>query len=290
MEYRVLKYFLCVVREGSFSRAAEQLHVTQPTLSRQIAELEEQLGKKLFDRGTRYVELTEDGLFLKQRAEEIIALSDKTEMELMSSNLDLSGDIYIGGGETIGMKVITKVIKKVINEQPNIKFHLFSGNADTVIEKLENGTLSFGLLLHSKVTENYESIEIPLKDRCGILMRKDDPLAKKEFITFKDLKGKPIITSSQNRNDLISRLNINPKNFNIVATYNLIYNASLMVEDGIGYCLAIDNIINTKGSNLVFRPISPNLEINLNLVYKKYKFFSKASNYFLDKLKDELNK
>lgn len=292
MEFRVLEYFLTIAREESFSKAAEYLHITQPTLSRQIAELEEEIGKKLFVRGARKLTLTEDGLFLKQRAEEMITLKEKTQMELMSSESNIFGDVYIGGGETIGMNIIAKVIKKVQIEHPHIKFHLFSGNADSVIEKIEKGLIDFGVLVHSKGTDKYVNLELPIKDSFGILMKKDDELASKEFITLKDIIGKPLIVSAQgnNENTIISNYKFDDLSTNAVATYNLIYNASLLVKEGVGYCFCLDNLINTEGTNLVFKTLVPKIEVDLTLIYKKYQTFSKASNYFLEKLKQEIKK
>ncbi len=292
MEFRVLEYFLSIAREESFSKAAEQLHITQPTLSRQIADLEDEIGKKLFIRGTRKLTLTEDGLFLKQRAEEMITLKEKTKMELMGSEANIFGDVFIGGGETIGMNLIAKVIKQVQEQHPNIKFHLFSGNADSVIEKIEKGLLDFGILVHSKGTDKYINLDLPMKDEFGILMRKDDILANKEFVTVEDVAGKPLIISSQSEtgNKIVNNLTFDKINKNAVATYNLIYNASLLVKEGVGYCLCLDNLINTQGTNLVFKPLVPKVEVDLTLIYKKYQTFSKAAYYFLEKLKEEIEK
>lgn len=292
MEFRVLEYFLTIAREQSFSKAARHLHITQPTLSRQIAELESNIGKKLFIRGTRKLTLTEDGLFFKQRAEEMITLKEKTEMELMSNESNIFGDVYIGGGETIGMNLIAKVIKHVQDEHPNIKFHLFSGNADYVMEKIEKGLMDFGILVHSKGTDKYVNIVLPMKDNFGILMRDDDILASKEFVTLEDIKGKPLIVSSQgNANStVINDYKFDDLKDNAVATYNLIYNASLLVKEGVGYCFCLDNLVNTKGTNLTFKPLRPKIDVELTLIYKKYQTFSKAANYFLEELKKELQK
>lgn len=292
MEFRVLEYFLTIAREQSFSKAAEHLHITQPTLSRQIAELEEEIGKKLFVRGTRKLTLTEEGLLLKQRAEEMITIKEKTKMELMSNESNIFGDVYIGGGETIGMSIIAKVIKQVQIEHPNIKFHLFSGNADSVIEKIEKGLLDFGVLVHSKGTDQYVNIELPIKDSFGILMRKDDELANKEFVTLDEIINKPLIVSAQGNtgNAIINNYKFEDLKDKSVASYNLIYNASLLVKEGVGYCFCLDNLINTEGTNLVFKPLVPKIEAELTLIYKKYQTFSKASNYFLEKLKQEIKK
>lgn len=290
MEFRVLEYFLTIAREQSFSKAAEHLHITQPTLSRQIAELEEEIGKKLFVRGTRKLTLTEDGLLLKERAQEMITLKEKTKMELMSNESNIFGDVYIGGGETIGMNIIAKVIKQVQSKHPNIKFHLFSGNADSVIEKIEKGLMDFGVLVHSKGTEQYVNIDLPIKDSFGILMRKDDELANKEFVTLDDIIDKPLIISSQGNTTktIINNYKFEELKDKSVASYNLIYNASLLVKEGVGYCFSLNNLVNTEGTNLVFKPLVPKVEVELTLIYKKYQTFSKAANYFLEELKKEI--
>lgn len=293
MEFRVLQYFLAIAREETISKAAESLHITQPPLSRQMKELEEQLGKQLFIRGNRKINLTEEGILLRQRAEEIISLVEKTESEIMHSDTTISGDIYIGNGETEGMRILAKVIDTCHKEYPKIKFHLYSGNSQDVVEKIENGLIDFGVLIEPADISKYDFIKIPVKDKWGVLMRKDSPIASLKSITADTLKKLPLICSSQEivKNEISGWLNDDYNKLNIVATYNLIYNASLLVEEGSGYALGLDKLINTSGnSKLCFIPLEPKLEVGLTLIWKKYHLFSKAASYFLNQLRKEINK
>ena len=293
MELRVLQYFLAIAREETISKAAESLHITQPTLSRQMKGLEEQLGKQLFIRGNRKINLTEEGILLRQRAEEIISLVEKTESEIMHSDTTISGDIYIGSGETEGMRILAKVIDTCHKEYPKIKFHLYSGNSQDVVEKIENGLIDFGVLIEPADISKYDFIKLPVKDKWGVLMRKDSPIASLKSITADTLKKLPLICSSQEivKNEISGWLNDDYNKLNIVATYNLIYNASLLVEEGSGYALGLDKLINTSGnSKLCFIPLEPKLEVGLTLIWKKYHLFSKAASYFLNQLRKEINK
>lgn len=293
MEFRVLQYFLAIAREETISKAAESLHITQPTLSRQMKGLEEQLGKQLFIRGNRKINLTEEGILLRQRAEEIISLVEKTESEIIHSDTTISGDIYIGSGETEGMRILAKVIDTCHKEYPKIKFHLYSGNSQDVVEKIENGLIDFGVLIEPADISKYDFIKIPVKDKWGVLMRKDSPIASLKSITADTLKKLPLICSSQEivKNEISGWLNDDYNKLNIVATYNLIYNASLLVEEGSGYALGLDKLINTSGnSKLCFIPLEPKLEVGLTLIWKKYHLFSKAASYFLNQLRKEINK
>lgn len=293
MEFRVLQYFLAIAREETISKAAESLHITQPTLSRQMKGLEEQLGKQLFIRGNRKINLTEEGILLRQRAEEIISLVEKTESEIMHSDTTISGDIYIGSGETEGMRILAKVIDTCHKEYPKIKFHLYGGNSQDVVEKIENGLIDFGVLIEPADISKYDFIKLPVKDKWGVLMRKDSPIASLKSITADTLKKLPLICSSQEivKNEISGWLNDDYNKLNIVATYNLIYNASLLVEEGSGYALGLDKLINTSGNSKVcFIPLEPKLEVGLTLIWKKYHLFSKAASYFLNQLRKEINK
>lgn len=290
MEVRVLRYFLAIAREGSISGAAEFLHLTQPTLSRQIHDLEDELGTPLLVRGSRNITLTDAGILLRRRAEEIVSLVDKTESEIIKPDDMIGGDIYIGGGETVVMHTITNIIKQLQRDYPQIHYHLFSGNAEDVKERLDKGLLDFGVLIEPTDMKKYNYLRLPSTDTWGLLMRKDSPLASNEVITAADLKGLPIMCSAQRlfNNDFSLWLGNNLEQLNIVATYNLIYNASLMVEDGIGYALTLDNLINTTGdSKLTFRPLFPNYEAHLDIVWKKYQVFSSAANVFLQKIQED---
>mgnify|MGYP002507975483 CR=1 FL=1 len=287
MEIRVLHYFLTIAREESISGAAKVLHITQPTLSRQMQELEDEFGKKLFVRGNRKITLTDDGLFLRKRAEEIIELVDKTESEMLADQQIPNGDIYIGAGETENMRLIIQIIERIQKDYPNIKFHFYSGNADDVTDKLDKGLLDFGVLIEPVNKTKYDFIKIPATETWGVLMKKDSPLAHLNHITPEDIKNKPLILSSQSmvKNEIASWFGKSYENLNIIATYNLIYNASLMVEENMGYALTIDKLINTTGkSRLCFKPLYPKLEKGLVIVWKKYQFFSKTVDFFLQEL------
>lgn len=285
MEIRVLQYFLAIAREQTISRAAEILHITQPTLSRQIKDLEDELGKQLFIRSNKKISLTEDGLFFRQRAEEIVNLVNKTELEMISSDSLLSGEIYIGSGECHALRIITKSMKKMQSSFPAVKFDIHSGNAPDVIDKIDSGLIDFGLITyHPKVSE-YNHIIMPIKHQWGLLIRKDDPLAKQEQISYKDIADKPLIVSKEINEDtqLTDWFKNNIEHLNIISTYSLLYNATLMVEDGLGYAICLDKLANTSDdSQLCFRPLSPCLEVNYYFIWKKYNILSKASKHFLN--------
>ena len=291
MELRVLRYFVAVAKEESITGAAESLHVTQPTLSRQLMELEEELGKKLFIRGNRKLTLTDEGILLRKRAEEIIELVEKTESEIITSDEILSGDIYIGGGETDAMRIIAQIAKKLQEEHPQIKYHLFSGNADDVVERLDKGLLDFGILIEPADIRKYEYIKLPATDTWGLLMRKDSPLALYDTIKPEILCDIPLLCSRQAMvgREISRWIGKDYEKLNIVTTYNLVYNASLMVEEGIGYALCLDKLINTAGnSTLCFKALEPKLEVGMNIVWKKSQIFSKAAKKFLEKLQMEI--
>lgn len=291
MELRVLRYFLAVAREESISGAAQALHLTQPTLSRQLMELEEEVGKKLFLRGSRRVTLTDDGVLLRKRASEILALVDKTESELRETADIEDGDIYIGGGETEGMRCLAQAIRAFHRRYPLVRFHLYSGNADDVSERVEKGLLDLGLLIDPHDTRKYGSLRLPVRDRWGLLTRKDSPLAGKEAIGPEDLRDQPLLLSQQSmvREDLSAWLGYEAEALRVVATYNLIYNASLLVETGVGHALCLEHLANTgEDSPLCFRPLSPPLVSGMSLIWSKYQIHSRATEAFLDLLRERL--
>lgn len=285
MELRVLQYFLAVTREQSISGAAEALHLSQPTLSRQLKDMEDELGKQLMIRGNRKITLTEEGMILRKRAEEILELVQKTEHEITVSDDIIAGDVYIGAGETDAVRLIAKAGKRLQLEYPGIHYHISSGDTTDVLENLDKGLIDFGLIFEPIDISKYENLEFPVKDIYGILMRKDSPLAKKEYICPNDLYDKPLIF---NRNTcdgdlLTSWLGKSLSELNIAATYNLLFNASLMVDEGLGYAFALDQIINTTGnSNLCFVPCEPRLSAGMSLIWKKYQVFPKAAKKFLE--------
>ena len=284
MELRVLQYFLAVAREQSISGAAEFLHLSQPTLSRQIKDMEKELGKQLLIRGNRRITLTEEGMILCKRAEEIMELVKKTESEITLSDESIAGDIYIGAGESNSVGYIAKVANALRREYPLVHFHIESGDAQTVYEQLDKGLIDFGLLFGNIDLTKYNSISLPTKDTWGVLMPKDSELAKKDVITPNDLMKEPLIVSRQGitRGELQNWFKLPEEKLNVVATYNLLYNASLLVEEGVGYALCLDKIINTSNCNLCFKPLYPKLEVSMSIVWKKHQVFSKASNKFLD--------
>ena len=250
-----------------------------------MKELEDELGKQLFIRSNKKIALTEEGIILRQRAEEIINLVDKTELEIMSADSSLKGDIYIGAGESHTLKIITKSMKKIHAKYPEIQFHIHSGNAPDVIEKLDNGLIDFALLTSNPKINDYHHLLLPLTHQWGVLMLKDDPLAQKEAITFQDIQDKPLIVSKelQQISDLVEWLHNDIEHLNIISSYTLLYNASLMVEDGLGYAICFDKLINTTGDSLLcFRPLSPHIEVPYYFIWKKYQVLTRTSQYFLD--------
>ena len=293
MELRVLKYFLAVAREGSITGAANSLHLTQPTLTRQLQDLEKELKQKLLIRGKYKVTLTPEGMILRKRAQEIVDLVEKTQSELSISDT-ISGDIYIGGGESDCMKHIAHIIKEIQKDYPDIKFHIYSGNAEDVTEKLDKGLLDFGVLIQPVDLSKYDTITLPDKDIWGVIMRKDSKLAKKDYIELEDLKNLPLINSRQamrklnGKNEFIEWFQGEFENLNTVATINLVYNAAVMVKAGIGYAITLDKLVDTSSeSTLCFKPLKPKLESALDIVWKKYQVFSPAAKLFLDKLKEK---
>ena len=293
MELRVLKYFLAVAREGSITGAANSLHLTQPTLTRQLQDLEKELKQKLLIRGKYKVTLTPEGMILRKRAQEIVDLVEKTQSELSISDT-ISGDIYIGGGESDCMKHIAHIIKEIQKDYPDIKFHIYSGNAEDVTEKLDKGLLDFGVLIQPVDLSKYDTITLPDKDIWGVVMRKNSKLAKKDYIELEDLKNLPLINSRQamrklnGKNEFIEWFQGEFENLNTVATINLVYNAAVMVKAGIGYAITLDKLVDTSSeSTLCFKPLKPKLESALDIVWKKYQVFSPAAKLFLDKLKEK---
>lgn len=292
MELRVLRYFLAIAREQSIIKAAQTLHLSQPTLSTQIRQLEQELGKQLLIRGSkgsRKITLTDEGMILKKRAEEILSLVDKTEKEITLSDPVIAGDVYIGSGETDAIRLLAKAAKELQNQYPDIHYHISSGNADFVLEQLDKGLIDFGIVFGKVNLDKYNAIKIPLIDTWGVLMRKDSVLANKKSISPKDLWDKPLILSHQKNHDQFFRswLKKDLDSLHVVATYNLLFNASLLVEEGLGYAIGIDKIIHTQESSpLCFCPLEPKIESDLSIIWKKYQVFSKPASQFLLKIKE----
>lgn len=294
MELRVLNYFLAIAREQSIVHAAETLHLSQPTLSTQIKGLEEELGKQLLIRGTkgsRKITLTEEGMILRKRAEEILDLVKRTENEITMSDDIIMGDVYIGTGETDGVRVIAKAAQMLQSQHPGIHYHISSGNAAYVSEYLDKGLIDFGIVFGDVDLTKYNALETAYSETWGVLMRKDSVLADKETVSPVDLKDKPLILSQQEANggSLTQWIDREISDLNIIATYNLLYNASLLVDEGLGYAIGYDKIINTSGnSRLCFRPLKPRLENKMSIIWKKYQIFSKPAEKFLEVLRELL--
>lgn len=293
MEIRVLEYFLAVARTQNISAAAQSLHLSQPTLSVQLRALEKELGKQLLIRGTkgsRKVTLTDEGRLLQKRGEEIISMVRKTENEIMYSDDMVSGDIYIGAGETDLVRLIARSAKSLQKKYPSICYHILSGNADFVMERLDQGLIDIAILYDSVDIARYDSLRIPLPDTWGVLMPADSDLAQKAAVTAADLADKPLILSQQKNQetDLKDWFGTDISSLNVAATYNLIYNGSLLADEGLGYAICLDKLINTRGSTLCFRPLSPALQATAYIVRKKHQIFSKAAEIFMKKLEDEI--
>ena len=295
MELRVLNYFLAIAREQSIVRAAETLHLSQPTLSTQIKGLEEELGKQLLIRGTkgsRKITLTEEGMILRKRAEEILDLVRKTENEITMSDDIIMGDVYIGTGETDGVRVIAKAAQTLQGQYPGIHYHISSGNAAYVSEYLDKGLIDFGVVFGNVDLTKYNALETHYSETWGVLMRAYSVLADRETISPDDLRDKPLILSQQESQEgsFAQWIERETSDLNIIATYNLLYNASLLVDEGLGYAIGYGNIINTSGnSRLCFRPLKPKLENKMSIIWKKYQVFSKPAEKFLEVLRELLS-
>lgn len=291
MELRELRYFLAVAQAGTISAAAEALHVTQPTLSRQLMELENRLGKTLFLRGKRKITLTDEGLFLRGRAREILALVEKTETAFSEPEESIGGEVFIGGGETDAMRILARAARRLHERHPNVIFHLFSGNAEAVAERIARGLVDFGVFIDPADLSEYDVLRLPVRDTWGLLMRRDSPLARKTAICPADLFELPLICSRQAQvdNDIAGWMGSGHENLHIIATYNLLYNAALMVEEGLGYALCLDKIVTAHPQgNLCFRPLAPRLAVGLAVAWKKSQTFSPAAAAFLACLREEI--
>lgn len=288
MEIRVLRYFLAVAREQNMTRAAERLHVSQPTLSKQLKQLEDEIGKKLFVRSNYSIKLTEEGILLKTRAEDIINMVDKTMDEFHSLDDINGGDIYIGGAESASFKCFAQVAKILQSKYPNTKYHLYSGNTEVIAERLDRGLLDFAIIVQEVDLSKYNYIKVPTNDSWGVIMRKDSELASKDFIMIDDLIRLPLIVSRQGiTEDYPKWFKEQIDYLHIVTTFDLIYNASIMVKEGLGYALSFDEIVDTSiDSELCFKPLQPELKTNMYIIWKKYQVFSPISELLLKEMED----
>lgn len=291
MEIRLLKYFLTVAREESITKGAEILHITQPTLSRQLMQLEEELGVQLFIRGKIKITLTDEGMLLRRRAEEILDLVDKTEREFSRQDNLITGEIFIGAGEANAMHVLGNLIGKFNKEYPQVKYNLYSGNADDIKERIDKGLIDIGLLTEPVNIEKYDFIRLLNKETWGVLMQKDSPLAKKEYIKPEDLSNMPIINTKRSivQSEIENWFGVQYEKINIIGTYNLIYNAAIMVEEGLGYAICLEKLVNINDEiNICFKPFYPKLETGTVIVWKKHQVFSTATAKFIEKIMNAL--
>ncbi|MBR1635796.1 MAG: LysR family transcriptional regulator [Lachnospiraceae bacterium] len=283
MDIKDLEYFAAIATEGTISKAAEALHITQPGLSRKMKELEESLGTSLFERGSRRIHLTEEGMILKRRADEVISLMQRTQQEIIHAHDSLSGVVHIGAGESKAFHYLSRIIRSMQQDYPDVGFTVTSGDTTDLMEQLGHGLLDVALIFTEYDIKQYQGISIPDADTLGVLMRKDAPLAEKTALTIKDLTGLPLIIPRASE----SFINASNRyaNLNIAAHYNLIYNASVMVEDGIGYAIGFDDLINTSGdSPLTFRPFKNAIRQQGFVIWKKYQTFTGAVAEFIHRL------
>ncbi|MBB1078511.1 LysR family transcriptional regulator [Limosilactobacillus sp. STM2_1] len=286
MELRVLRYFLAVAQYKNITRAAHELLVSQPTLSKQLADLEAELGTQLFIRGHRQITLTEEGEFLQARAKEIIQLADQTAANIQKDQV-ITGTISIGAGESLSMKRITAILSGIIKDYPDVKIRFVSGNADEMETALKHGTIDFAVLMANRDLNNYHHVQLPEIDQWGLVLKKDDPLTKKKMITAHDLLELPLLISEQALEEHRFQDwwgNLGEK-MNIIGTYTLVFNAQLMVSQGSAYMVAFDKLINNSNNNdLTFRPFAPALTESTNVIWKKNLPQSKVAKLFIQRL------
>lgn len=291
MELRTLRYFLAVAREENMTEAANVLHVTQPTLSRQIADLERELGVELFERTNRSCALTGDGMRLRQRAEEILALVDQTESEMGDQGLGIAGNIRIGAGETQAMSYVLDTFAALRRDYPAVTIELYTGNADATEERLERGLLDFALLLEPVNLEKYEWVRIPQTDRAGVTVASDGPWGKLDLLTPVDLAKMPLLLSSRTSNKAIDLVawsggTLDLEALDVVGHFDLIGNASHLIRSGSACAMGIDHLLQVDASSQMrFVPLDPPIEIASYLVWKKYRLRSRACEEFLNRLK-----
>lgn len=291
MELRLLRYFLAVAQEENITRAAETLHIAQPSLSKQLMELEHGFGKKLFIRGKRKITLTEEGIVLRKRAEEILMLCEKTENEIMQDSHLISGMISIGGA---GSATVAQATSQMAGLYPNVRFQFFNGDAETIMERLDHGTLDFGILIEPIDIVKYEHIPLREKDQWGLLMRKDCSLASRESIHPEDIQDIPLIMPQRIglQRELSAWSGISTECLNIIATFDVLFNnPSLLIKEGLGYAFSLNTLVDTSESQtLCFRPLEPAVNIEYGIAWKRYPVFSKAAEEYIDQIKGCIKK
>ena len=286
MEIRTLRYFLAVAREENMTRAADTLHVTQPTLSKALKALEEELGKKLFTRHSFSIKLTDEGILLRNRAEDLVSMADRIEREFITLDDITGGDLYFGLAESYQIRYLAREIHTFKQTFPNLRYHITSGDTEQVIEKLDKGLLDFIVLAESPDADKYESLLFPESERWGLVIPKDDALAAKKVIRVDDLIGLPLFCSEQSwKNDIPRWAGAKMDQLHLEGSFRLAYNGSMFTKEHLGYLLTFDKLVDTSsGSGLVFRPLTPRLETSLYLVWKKYQTFSPIADRFLAQL------
>lgn len=287
MEIRTLRYFLAVAREENMTRAAEQLHVTQPTLSKALKSLEDELDKKLFTRHSFSIRLTDEGVLLRNRAEDLVSMADKIEKEFISLD-DLSGgELFLGLAESCQIKYIADTIRDLKERCPKLQYHITSGDTEQVSEKLQKGLLDFVVLAEQPDRSKYEFIALPEADLWGLVFPADDPLAEKESICPSDLRALPLFCSEQSwYQEIKDWAGDDFDAFHLEGSFRLSYNGSIFAKAGLGYLLTFDKLIDVSSdSGMVFRPLTPRLETKLYLVWKKYQTFTPIAERFLERVK-----
>lgn len=286
MEIRVLKYFLEIAREENMTRASERLHISQPSLSKQMKELEIELGKKLFVRSNYSMHLTDEGMLLRKRAEDLLALADKITNEFKTMDNISGGDIYIGCAESYLIKYLAKSVKELNSRYPNIRYHITSGDTQQVTERIERGLIDMAFIVEPPNLTKYNYLEVPEQDEWGILMRKDCPLAKKETICVDDLINYPLFCSEQSlQNDIPRWCGEKINRLNFIANFNLANNAVVFVKEGLGISLSFDKLIEINSvSDICFRPLIPKLYTKMYVIWKKYQVFTPVAQLLLDEI------
>lgn len=284
MELRVLKYFLEIAKNGNMTRAAEILHVVQPTLSKQIQDLEDELGKQLFIRSRKGLTLTEEGAILQERAAEIVALANKTLDEFKSFDEIIGGDIHIGCAEADGFKYFVRIMQELQKKYPRVRFNLYSSDSESTTDKLDRGILDFAIIAHGNINlKKYNYATLPVKNIWGLIMKKNSPLAQKNKILREDLLNIPLICSRQGLEEELLEFFGEMKNeLNIVATGDLLYNPSIMVKENFGYALGYDKII--SDDELCFRPLEPLQVSPMHIIWKKYAAFTPAAKKLMEEI------
>ncbi len=287
MELRTMRYFLAAAREENMTRAAELLHVTQPTLSKQLKALEDELGKKLFTRHSFSIQLTEEGVLLRKRAEDLIKMADKITTEFLALDDVLGGDVYFGLAESYQIRYLASAIRMFKKTYPDLHYHITSGDTEQVTEKLDKGVIDFAVLAQEPNTAKYHYLTFPAADLWGVVMPDNCKLAEKKSISVEDLIGLPLFCSEQGwKNDISKWCSNYMDRLHLEGSFRLSYNGSLFVKEGLGYLLTFQHLIDTSlDSKLIFRPLTPKLETNIHLIWKKYQVFTPIAERFLEMLK-----